>query len=194
MRLEDAFLCMVLTARDHPADWLVRLCRDAVAGGADIILLQGSHQEDMVRAVASACREEEALCVVADDAELAVASGASGVHLRAANGSVGIARTIMGVGGIVGVSSKTLDDTRLALEVGADYVVHEGGADSPSAFAAIGRGSGGFLYAGGIESVAVAERIVAAGVFRLCVDADRLNQERITEDMAEYARLLGRSV
>jgi hypothetical protein len=194
VRLEDAFLYLIVAAEARPAQRLVGLCRGAIAGGADIIHLRGKAGDAGLRDVVAACRDEGALCVVADDAALAAAAGADGVHLDGADGAVGAARTVLGPSGLIGVSTRTLDGVRLALEVGADYVLHWGGVDAPAAFAAVGRGAGGFLYAAGIDSLETAGRVVAAGVCRLCVDAARLDENRITEETASYARLLGRSV
>ena len=69
--------------------------------------------------------------IINDDAALAVATGADGVHLGEHDGAFATARALLGVGAIIGVSC--YDDAvraRNAVALGADYVAF--GAFFPS--------------------------------------------------------------
>ena len=194
MRLEDALLYLVLdTGTAGDAD-VAGLAERAIAGGADVIQLRGMGDEDAVRRVLDVCRREDALAVVAGDAGLAAEVGADGVHLDSQDGSVGVAKTIMGADGMLGVTTRTLNEARLALEVGADYLLHYAGGRCVADFAAIGRGGGGYLYAAGIDTADIARHVVEGGVFRLCVESTALEMGNLTEEVAVYARVLGREV
>jgi thiamine-phosphate pyrophosphorylase len=71
----------------------------------------------------SICRRHEALFIVNDDARLAAAVGAVGVHLGREDGGVAEARRLLGAGAIVGVScSVQISRAQAARAEGADYV------------------------------------------------------------------------
>jgi thiamine-phosphate pyrophosphorylase len=69
----------------------------------------------------SICRRHEALFIVNDDARLAAAVGADGVHLGREDGGVAEARRLLGAGAIVGVSCyDQLSRAQAARAEGAD--------------------------------------------------------------------------
>lgn len=99
----------------------------AITGGA--LMIQYRHKSatpslklDQARALAAACRGR-ALFIVNDDASLAHAVGADGVHVGEDDGAVAEARAIVGVGKIIGVScyNDLARAQRMAAE-GADYL------------------------------------------------------------------------
>jgi len=196
VRLEDAFLCLVLDVAAVPADGVPDLCAAAIAGGADMLRLRGAAaagREAVARAV-TVCRRDDALLVIGGDAALAREVGADGLHLDAADAAIAEARSLLGEGGMVGLSSRTRDEARLAVAVGADYLVHEAGVRCRSDFADLGARAGIPLFAGGIAGVEEAGRMVEAGLLRLCLDAGRLDPAGdLTRQVAAYSRLLGRS-
>jgi thiamine monophosphate synthase len=140
------------------------------------------------------CREDDALLIVADRAETAAAVGADGLHLSGGGPEIGMARVVMGGDALVGMTSRTVEEAGLALEVGADYLLHYGGTECPAVFAGLGRSAGVPLFAAGLDGLEDARRIVEAGIYRLCVDGDRIGQGDTTEALAEYSRVLGRSM
>jgi thiamine-phosphate pyrophosphorylase len=194
VRLEDAFLYLVvdLAAVDRSA--APALCGEAVRGGADVIQVRSLRPADrgLAEDILGVCREQGALLIVGADAALAAAVGADGVHLARGDGGIGRARAAVGNGALVGMSSFTADEARLALAVGADYVLHGAGAGCRADFAAIGQGAGVPLFAGGVRTVEEAGEIVRGGLFRLGLEAGALGGTLTAEAVARYARLLGR--
>lgn len=195
MKLEDAFLYIVFD-NGLSGDQLVEACGQAVAGGGDVIQIAagGGTPVDIetARRVVDLCAREEALLVLRDDAELAMALDASGVHLGAGDADMGIVRAILGDECIIGVTSNSLDDARLSLEVGADYLLHRAGKECSTEFMALREDARVPLFAAGLEDVADAESLVADGVFRFAIETSRLETANMGESVARYARLLGR--
>lgn len=100
----------------------------ALAGGARIIQLRrksatGEQRLSEARALVSRCRHAGALAIVNDDAALAAASGAHGVHLGRDDGSIAAARALLGPEAIIGVSCyDQIELARQAEASGADYL------------------------------------------------------------------------
>jgi thiamine-phosphate pyrophosphorylase len=100
----------------------------AVAGGASAVQYRNKAADPSLRraqaaALARVHATRGALFIINDDAELAAASDADGVHVGADDGSVVAAREIVGPDRIVGVSC--YDDfarAEAAVAAGADYV------------------------------------------------------------------------
>lgn len=99
---------------------LERAAREAVRGGADLLQFRQKPRPDL--ALAKALREAagEALFIVNDRPDVALAAGADGVHVGAEDLPVAEARQ-MGVG-IVGATTHSLAEARRAKAAGADYV------------------------------------------------------------------------
>src|SRR5690606_22540540 len=69
------------------------------------------------------CRQHGAALIVNDDAQLAAAAGAHGVHLGAADGRPEAARALLGGNAIIGVTcGNDLTRAQTAIDAGADYV------------------------------------------------------------------------
>jgi len=69
------------------------------------------------------CADHDALFIVNDDLDLALASGADGVHLGEQDGSVAEARTRLGDGAIIGASCyNRIDLAEVAAASGASYL------------------------------------------------------------------------
>jgi thiamine-phosphate diphosphorylase len=192
MRLEDAFLS-VTTGGVLPAE-CAGWCREAIAGGADLIQLvpEGMGTAE-IAAVAEVCREDDALFVVEERAELAAETGADGVVLGRADGPIAAARAAMGMNALVGLTARSVDEAKLGLALGADYLVFEDELGAAS-LAAVRSVAVIPVFAGRIEGVARAAELVDTGVFRLCVLGRSIGPDRVREQVAEYSRLLGRSI
>jgi thiamine-phosphate pyrophosphorylase len=100
--------------------------RLAVLGGAGVVQVRmktapAGEILRVSREVVAACRGR-ALVVVNDRADLAVLSGADGVHVGEEDLPVADARRIVGPDLLVGRSTRTLEEGRLALASGADHV------------------------------------------------------------------------
>ena len=194
MRLEDAFLYMILDAPGGaaPAD----VCAAAIAGGVDVIHLGAGFLADRacLESVSAVCRRDDALLVVSDNAALAQDVGADGVHLSSSSASIGQARAVMGGEGILGLSTQTGNDAMLGLEMGVDFLLHWAGTGCPGAFAGLPGAAGSALFAAGLSSLEDAQMLVDRGVYRLCIESQLLQGGDITAKAAAFSRVLGRSI
>ncbi|MEK7848201.1 MAG: thiamine phosphate synthase, partial [Chloroflexota bacterium] len=103
------------------------ICRQALRGGARIVQLRDKAREKGVllpicRELRAQCAAAGALFLVNDHLDLALASGAHGLHLGQTDLPVAVARRLLPVEYLIGVSAKTREQARAAQEGGADYV------------------------------------------------------------------------
>ena len=106
------------------------VCRQveaAVRGGATFVQLREKHLEHdeflaEARAVAALCRALGVKCVINDDVDIAVESGADGVHVGQEDLEASLARERLGPGKIIGVSAHNAAEARRAEAAGADYI------------------------------------------------------------------------
>lgn len=188
MQLEDALLCVTL---NHvvSATW----CREAIAGGVDMLVM-GIHDQDdeTVQALREVCRSEDALFILGNDFLQVDQFAADGVHLLSVEGPVGQARAVAGLDRLVSVTAASLDEARLAVAIGVDFVV----VDMSVGVAALHaiRADAAIPVFAGVRNVEMADEAVSAGMYRLCVDAEEIDESNVTESFAEYSRLLGRSI
>lgn len=120
-RLETAHLYLVCDAQ--PDAFL----RQALAGGVDIVQLRckDAGDEEILAAAArfrSLCRDHDALLVINDRPDLAVAADADGVHVGQDDESVSRAREIVGPDRLVGLSTHTPAQVEAAGEAPVDYI------------------------------------------------------------------------
>lgn len=106
---------------------IVEVVRAALQGGAPSIQLRGKEmparaQVELARALLAWTRPAGALLWVNDRLDVALASGADGVHLGQDDVPLEAARRIAPPGFLVGISAETLDLARAAERDGADYV------------------------------------------------------------------------
>ena len=98
----------------------------AIAGGAAVVQVRlkrapAGEVLDVARRIV-ALAGDRALVLVNDRADLALLSGADGVHLGADDLPVAEARRLLGPELLVGRTARTLEDARAALADGADHV------------------------------------------------------------------------
>jgi thiamine-phosphate pyrophosphorylase len=101
--------------------------QSAIAGGADAIQLReknldGGELLARARQLRELCRRHNVLFIVNDRADIAVASGADGVHVGQQDLPASDARRLVGYRAIVGVSTHNLEQARAAVLDGADYI------------------------------------------------------------------------
>ncbi len=101
--------------------------RGALAGGVSIVQLREKEMDDrrlleFGHRVRAWTREAGALFIFNDRPDLAVLTGADGVHVGQEELSVKDARRIVGVDKLVGVSTHTIEQARQAVVDGADYI------------------------------------------------------------------------
>jgi len=110
------------------ADGFGAAVRAALAGGAWVVQYRDKKndaptRERIARELNALCAERGAPFLINDDAALAAAVGASGVHLGRDDPGIAKARAVLGPDTIIGVSCyNQLDRARAAQAAGADYV------------------------------------------------------------------------
>ena len=125
-RLADARLYVLVDGRES-ADALARCVDTLVAAGVDVIQLRDKRLADrdlLARAqvVRRQTRGTKTLFIMNDRPDLARLAGADGVHVGQEELKVKEARTIVGPGALVGVSTHSLEQAREAVLDGANYI------------------------------------------------------------------------
>jgi thiamine-phosphate pyrophosphorylase len=125
-RVRQWALCVVLTQSLCPGGEWMAVARAAIEGGADCIQLRekGLDDSDLFRragALVAMARPRGVAVVINDRADVALASGADGVHLGQADLPLDAVRRLAGGALLVGVSTESLSQAVLACEGGADY-------------------------------------------------------------------------
>jgi thiamine-phosphate pyrophosphorylase len=103
------------------------LARLGIAGGADTIQLRekgGSTRRmiEVAKRMAAVCKQAGVPLVVNDRIDVAIAAGADGVHLGQSDFPIPLARELLGEDKLIGGSAATLEEARICLAEGADYV------------------------------------------------------------------------
>jgi thiamine-phosphate pyrophosphorylase len=100
---------------------------EAIAGGADCVQLrekslEGGELLKRAKQLVKLCRQNNVLCIINDRPDIAVASGADGVHLGQEDLPALEARKIIGSRLILGVSTHNIDQAKKAVLDSADYI------------------------------------------------------------------------
>ena len=103
------------------------LAKMAVAGGADTIQFRQKHGStrgmiETAQEMKRLCADSGALLIVNDRVDVALASNADGVHLGKEDFPIPLAREVLGKDKIIGGSAATLEEARICLSQGADYL------------------------------------------------------------------------
>jgi thiamine-phosphate pyrophosphorylase len=98
-----------------------------IAGGVDVVQLREKHLEarDLLaraRVAGSVCRAHGVPFVLNDRPDLALETGADGVHVGQDDAPVDLARRILGPDAIVGLSTHGLDDLEAAASEDVTYI------------------------------------------------------------------------
>lgn len=106
---------------------LLRQVADAIDGGATMVQLREKHLDDAAfleeaKAFVALCREKGAISIINDRVDIALESGADGVHVGQEDLAVGRARQLLGADKIVGVSAHNVEEALAAQAAGADYL------------------------------------------------------------------------
>ena len=108
-------------------DALMGQIEATVRGGAGVVQLREKrldHDAFLAEAkrFTALCRRLGAVSIINDSVEIALASGADGVHVGQSDLEAGRARALLGPDKIVGVSAHSPGEARRALAAGADYL------------------------------------------------------------------------
>ena len=103
------------------------VARLAYEGGADAVQLRMKHSDgrEMLEQAMEIRKVADEFCkffFVNDRVDIAMASGADGVHLGQSDISLEVARDLMGETAIIGISVDNVDQAIAAAEGGADYI------------------------------------------------------------------------
>jgi thiamine-phosphate pyrophosphorylase len=103
------------------------LLESVVGGGVKTIQLRAKKIPDnemleLAKRMSLFCKEKNVLFIVNDRLDIALASGAGGVHLGQDDLPIDAARKICGLEFIVGISSHNMEEAVLAEKAGADYI------------------------------------------------------------------------
>lgn len=120
-------LCVLVTAALCTHHTPMEIVRLAAEGGADCVQIREKDMDDApvldhTGRLVAACHAAGIHAMVNDRADLAVLTGADGVHLGQADLPVSAARRILGPGRWIGVSCATLEDARRAATDRADSI------------------------------------------------------------------------
>lgn len=116
----------VIISSSLPAE-VISLTQKCIAGGADCIQLRAKDMKDselfaLAEQFTQLCRDANVLSIINDRADIAVASGADGVHLGQSNLPIQQARKIQLKPLIIGQTTHTIEQLRRACEQGPTYV------------------------------------------------------------------------
>ncbi|MDE2027028.1 MAG: thiamine phosphate synthase [Candidatus Omnitrophica bacterium] len=125
-KLSAAKLYLILDTQvlDHAS--LLRVLKDAVRGGVDIVQLRD--KKSSAKEILGFCRQilritrHQIPFIVNDRADLALISGADGLHVGQEDLDYTAARKLMGAAKIIGVSCQTMGHALKAQAQGADYI------------------------------------------------------------------------
>ncbi len=122
-KLRSALLYLVTS----PHEQLFDIVEAALRGGVTLVQYRDKEADDAIRLqraekLCYLCHRYEALLIVNDRIDLALAVDADGVHLGQQDLSVALARQLLGSQKLIGRSTHCLDDLQRALAEGADYI------------------------------------------------------------------------
>jgi thiamine-phosphate pyrophosphorylase len=122
----DVRLYVLITESACRKPWL-QTAEQAISGGADCLQLREKDLESgelLNRATqfVRLCRRHNVISIINDRPDIALLSGADGVHVGQADLPADEVRKLLGTRKIVGVSTHNLDQARQALLDGADYI------------------------------------------------------------------------
>ena len=185
------------------SDDLLRRAARALEGGIAVLqyrskLANGEQRGREAKTLAAMCRGRGVTFIVNDDIELALESGADGVHLGRDDGELAAARARLG-GRLLGASCyDSLDTARAAVAAGADYVAFGSVFPSPTKPAAVrspltlfgeARTLGVPLIAIGGITLQNALQLLVAGADCLAVISDLFEAPDIAEKARAYGKL-----
>jgi len=137
-RRRRPFRLLLVTDRAQlPADALVSTIEAALAGGVDAVQLREKDLDTrallrLAQKLRPLTQRHDAVLLVNDRIDVALAVGADGVHLPTDSFDPRDARALLGPHALIGVSTHSRADAVSAAQRGADYVVFGPIYDTPS--------------------------------------------------------------
>jgi thiamine-phosphate pyrophosphorylase len=184
VKLSSHFYAMVDPLAGHEPVELAGLMLDAGARVLQLRLKEASGRDFLAaaRAIAAMCQKADAMLLVNDRVDIAMLSGAAGVHLGQTDIPLRAARKLMGPRAIIGISTASVEQARTAESGGADYIgfgpMYRGGAKQITSAKGIGvlrevRAAVGIpiVAIGGITEQTIPE-VLAAGADAAAIISD----------------------
>lgn len=143
---------------------LVYAVEEVLAGGATMLQLREKHLEHrdflaQAQELLPLCRKYHVPLIINDDVQVALESGADGVHVGQSDMAVQAARSILGPDKIIGASAHNASEALAAVAAGADYL------GCGAVFGSTTKADAGLLSLNTLREIRVAARvpIVAIG-------------------------------
>ena len=123
----DYSLYLVADAEYAAGRNLIALIEAAVRGGVTVVQLRGKDLPfrdflDLARTAVACLKKHHAPLLINDRVDIALASGAAGVHLGQDDMPVAFARKVLASKTLIGVSVNSVEEACEAERLGADYV------------------------------------------------------------------------
>ena len=123
----DPTLYFITDSTNVPEDRLLMTVDRACAGGASLVQVREKNRSGkeylcLARAVKAVTDRHHVPLIIDDRADIALASGAAGVHVGTEDLPVAEARKLLGPDRIVGATAKTVERALQAQAEGADYL------------------------------------------------------------------------
>jgi len=131
-RIRDKSLYLVISRKFANGKKIMDIAKSAISGGVDIIQLREKDMPagelvDIATDMSRLCRENGVIFIVNDDPDIAVRSGAAGVHLGQEDikrHDLHRVRDLLGPEGIIGLSTHSLEQFRAAESTDIDYIAY----------------------------------------------------------------------
>ncbi|MBF2051035.1 MAG: thiamine phosphate synthase [Elainella sp. C42_A2020_010] len=122
-KLKQSYLYLVTS----PVDNLLAVVEAALQGGLTLVQYRDKTADDLTRISTATqlrqlCHRYNALFIINDRVDLALAVEADGVHLGQTDVPIALARQLLGSQRIIGRSTTNPEEMRRAIEEGADYI------------------------------------------------------------------------
>ncbi len=127
MKRESPFLCVITDTTIQTRFSHLDLAKFAIRGGADMIQLREKKMKsgellETASAIQKLCKEARVTFIVNDRVDIALLSGADGVHLGQEDLPIEYARKILGKGKTIGETAGSLEQAIQLEKEGADYI------------------------------------------------------------------------
>jgi len=201
VKLSSHFYAMVDPLAGHEPVELAGLMLEAGARVLQLRLKEASGRDFLAaaRALAALCQKADAMLLVNDRGDIAMLSGAAGVHLGQTDLPLRAARKLMGPRAIIGISTASVEQARIAESGGADYIgfgpMYPGGAKQITSGKGIGvlrevRAAVGIpiVAIGGITEQTIPE-VLAAGADAAAIISDVVYAADVAEKIKRILAL-----
>lgn len=127
-QVKNAMLLYAVTDRAWVGDsTLYQQVEQCLKGGATLVQIREkdlSHEEFVAEAteIVQLCHRYGVRCIINDNIQVCLESGADGVHVGQDDMEAGAVRALLGEGKLIGVSAHSVEEAQLAQSRGADYL------------------------------------------------------------------------